>query len=183
MTSGATAGAPIGEVSIHIVQGEQRVSQAPGERIATLLGSCVAACLHDPIAKLGGMNHFLLPGDEEEPHGHGERVGVHAMEVLINALLSRGATRSRLEAKLFGGASTMRGLSDVGALNAGFALRFLEREGIRLASSCLGGERGRRVQFWPATGRARRSFMTAPEPACAPTVPRFAPTTGALELF
>ncbi len=172
------------ETTHHVIQGEQRVSEDPNDVLATLLGSCVAACLHDPVAGVGGMNHFLLPGDTEPgERGHAERFGVHAMELLVNALLARGASRSRLEAKLFGGASTILGLSDIGSLNAIFASGFLRREHIRVTSECLGGARGRRVQFWPVSGRARRSFMGAAE-VVAPVRPvRPAPTCGALELF
>jgi chemotaxis protein CheD len=171
------------EVNVNIVQGEQRVTENPGECVSTLLGSCVAACLHDPVARVGGMNHFLLPGGEGG-RGGDERFGVHAMELLVNALLSRGASRARMEAKLFGGANTMQGLSDIGAMNAGFAVRFLEREGIHLASSCLGGDRGRRIQFWPVSGRARRRFMVGTETVPVQRhVPPPAPAFGALELF
>ena len=129
------------------------------------------------------MNHFLLPGDDAPGARYSESLGVHAMELLVNALLARGASRSRLEAKLFGGANTMNGLSDVGARNAAFASSFLAREGIRVTSECLGGERGRKVQFWPASGRARRSFMTAAEPVPMLAPQRPAPTAGTLELF
>ena len=169
-------------LSVNIVQGEQRVTEDAGECVSTLLGSCVAACLHDPVARVGGMNHFLLPGGESDA-GHAERFSVHAMELLVNALLARGAARARLEAKLFGGASTMRGLSDIGALNAGFATRFLEREGIHLTSSCLGGDRGRRIQFWPVSGRARRRFMAATEHLPTPRPAAVGLAAGALELF
>lgn len=171
-----------GTTNVNIVQGEQRVSEDAGECVSTLLGSCVAACLHDPVARVGGMNHFLLPGGEGD-RGRAERSSVHDMELLVNALLARGASRSRLEAKLFGGACTMQGLSDIGALNAGFAVRFLEREGIHLASSCLGGDRGRRIQFWPVSGRARRRFMAATEAVPLPRAAPLAPAAGALELF
>ncbi len=167
----------------HVIQGEQRVSDDPDEVLATLLGSCVAACLHDPVAHVGGMNHFLLPGDTGAERGHAERFGVHAMELLVNALLVRGASRARLEAKLFGGANTMQGLTDIGSLNAAFAVNFLKQESIRLTSECLGGSRGRRVQFWPVTGRARRSFMGSTEIVPPPRVARPVPAAGALELF
>ncbi len=175
-------GAEDGIIRVNIVQGEQRVSEDAGECVSTLLGSCVAACLHDPVARVGGMNHFLLPGGEGD-RGHAERFSVHAMELLVNALLTRGASRGRLEAKLFGGANTMQGLSDIGALNAGFAVRFLGREGIRLGSSCLGGDQGRRIQFWPVSGRARRRFMAATEALPAPRAASPVPAAGALELF
>ena len=173
-----------GSVAVNIVQGEQRVTEDPGECVSTLLGSCVAACLHDPYARVGGMNHFLLPGGEGDG-GQAERFSVHAMELLVNALLARGASRARLEAKLFGGANTMQGLSDIGAMNAGFAVRFLGREGISLSSSCLGGDRGRRIQFWPVSGRARRRFMMATDAVPMPRAASLplAPSAGALELF
>lgn len=178
--------APVEGVAVthHVIQGDQKVSEDPRDVLATLLGSCVAACLNDPVAGVGGMNHFLLPGDSGAgERGHAERFGVHAMELLVNALLARGAVRSRLEAKLFGGASTMQGLSDIGAMNASFATRFLQRENIRITSECLGGVRGRRIQFWPVTGRARRSFMGSAEPVPAPRAARVLPSAGALELF
>ncbi len=152
------------QVNHHVIQGEQRVSDNPNEVLSTLLGSCVSACLHDPVAGIGGMNHFLLPGESDGgSSGAAERFGVHAMELLVNAMLARGAVRSRLEAKLFGGARTLRGVTDVGSLNGAFAVSFLKRERIRIASECLGGPQGRRIQFWPVTGRARRSFMSVTE--------------------
>jgi chemotaxis protein CheD len=170
-------------VTHHVIQGEQRVSDDPNDVLATLLGSCVAACLHDPVARVGGMNHFLLPGNSGAERGQAERFGVHAMELLVNALLVRGASRARLEAKLFGGGNTMQGLSDIGSLNAAFAVSFLKQENIRLTSECLGGSRGRRIQFWPVTGRARRSFMGTTEIVPPPRAPRPVPASGALELF
>ena len=84
--------------------------------LTTLLGSCVAACLRDPVARIGGMNHFLLPGQEAGEGAQrsvGETYGVHLMELLVNGLLRRGARRDRLEGKLFGGARTMDGLADM----------------------------------------------------------------------
>ena len=127
---------------IHIIQGQQHVSVDQGIMLTTILGSCVSACLRDPVVGVGGMNHFLLPG-ENGCSGHtgrganALRYGVHAMELLVNGLLQRGAQRSRLEAKLFGGARMMKGLTDVGELNASFAERFLEDEGIALVGGSL----------------------------------------------
>jgi chemotaxis protein CheD len=151
------------ERRIHIVQGEYHVTGDPNVVLTTLLGSCVAACLRDPGLKIGGMNHFLLPGQSPgaEPQRDAESFGVHLMELLVNGLLRQGARRERLEAKLFGGARTMAGFSDVGARNAGFAERFLRHEGIRLIGGSLRGEHGRRIQFWPSSGRARQTFITS----------------------
>ncbi|HLH11629.1 MAG TPA: chemotaxis protein CheD [Methylovirgula sp.] len=155
---------------MHIVQGEFHVTDDPDVVLVTLLGSCVAACIRDPLAGVGGMNHFLLPGCEQKADGsEAERYGVHLMELLLNGLLQKGARKERLEAKLFGGARTMEGLSDIGARNAAFAERFLKNEEIKLIGGSLGGDNGRRLQFWPVSGRARQAMMAgtivAPRPA------------------
>ena len=142
------------ERRINIVQGEYRVSGDAADVITTLLGSCVAACVQDPLTRVGGMKHFLLPGDDSSTPD-AARYGVHLMELLVNGLLKLGASRDRLQAKLFGGARTIQHLSDIGSANARFAREFLEREGIAIAGASLGGQTGRRIQFWPATGRAR----------------------------
>ena len=165
---------------INIVQGEYHVSADKALSITTLLGSCVAACLHDPVAEVGGMNHFLLPGDEATSPLVA-RHGVHLMELLINGLLKKGAARHRLEAKLFGGARTMQGLGDIGTANGRFAQDFLKREGIAVTGGSLGGETGRRLQFWPASGRVLQKLVRAVEerPIADPALP----TAGDLELF
>ena len=165
---------------INIVQGEYHVSGDTALSITTLLGSCVAACINDTAAKVGGMNHFLLPGDEAASPLVA-RHGVHLMELLINGLLKKGAARDRLEAKLFGGARTMQGLGDIGATNARFAQDFLKREGITITGGSLGGETGRRIQFWPASGRVRQKLVRATEETrhANPVLP----TAGELELF
>ncbi len=174
----------VGEERVHIVQGEFGVSDDPNVVLTTLLGSCVAACLRDPLAGVGGMNHFLLPG-EEESGGHPrdtERYGVHLMELLVNGLLRRGARRECLEAKLFGGARTMDGLADIGARNASFAEHFLQYEGIRCVGGSLRGDRGRRIQFWPVSGRARQAFLTASQTPRQQMAPKIA-SAGGVEFF
>ena len=152
------------ERRIHIVQGEYRVSDDPNVVVSTLLGSCVAACIRDSVAGVGGMNHFLLPGEDGRDRSReAERYGDYLMELLVNGLMQKGAHRDRLEAKLFGGARMMRGLSDIGAKNAEFAERYLQYEGIRLVAKDLGGQQGRRLQYWPVSGRARQSYVAAVE--------------------
>ena len=168
--------------TVHVIQGEQKISRDPDVVLTTILGSCVAACIRDPVSGIGGMNHFLLPGGEHGKTADAERYGVHAMELLLNALLAEGASRRNLEAKIFGGAKTIAGRSDVGSLNADFAAQFLRREQITIVSECLRGAMGRRVQYWPVSGRARRSFLDyAQEPA--PPPPPIPASHGALELF
>lgn len=125
--------------------------------LTTVLGSCVSACLWDARAKVGGMNHFMLPegSRETDPVGLAGRYGVHAMELLINELLKCGARRSSLEAKVFGGGNVMASFTlNVGERNASFVKRFLATEGIRIVAEDLLDMHPRRVAFFPGSGRA-----------------------------
>ena len=140
------------ETSIYVPQGKFEVSSSSSVFFSAVLGSCVAACLWDDDRHLGGMNHLLLPPDANVESGQ----GVHLMELLINALLKLGAEKSRLKVKLFGGSRMIDSLSDVGGRNAEFARSFFAFEGIEVMAESLGGEHARRIQFWPATGRARQ---------------------------
>ena len=82
---------------INLVQGEFRVSDDPQVVFTTILGSCVGACIRDPVRGVGGMNHFLLPGAEAGADARdSERLGVHLMELLVNGLMRQGAHRDRL---------------------------------------------------------------------------------------
>jgi chemotaxis protein CheD len=148
------------ERRIHVVQGEYFVSDDPSVVLTTILGSCVSACIHDPLAGVGGMNHFLLPGDDSSD---GLRYGVNSMELLVNDLLKRGARRDRLKVKLFGGARVVRGLSDVGRQNAIFAEQYLRDEGLAYQGGSVGGDQPRRIQFWPVSGRMRQMALPADE--------------------
>lgn len=152
--------AMVRERRIHVVQGGHDVSADAGVCMTTILGSCVSACLWDPMAGLGGMNHFLLPEAPDGATGD-RRYGVQAMELLINALLSRGARRDRIRAKVFGGARMSAGMVDIGRRNGVFIKRFLDDESIPLENASLGGVSARRIQFWPATGRARQHLVEA----------------------
>jgi chemotaxis protein CheD len=145
---------------IHVIQGEHHVSADPDVMLTTILGSCVAVCLRDTKMGIGGMNHFLLPEGKAEGLDESRRYGAYAMELLINEILRSGGRRERMEAKLFGGARMFGGLSDVGASNAAFAEKFLRDEGIPVVGGSLGGFGARRVQYWPATGRAQQRTVT-----------------------
>lgn len=164
--------------TIHITQGEYAIGSEPDLVISTLLGSCVACCLWDPVLHIGGMNHILLAIS----HGTGAGStlsGINAMEVLINDLVKLGAERRRLQAKLFGGAQMISGFSEIGVTNASFALHFLEQEGIPVLSQSLGGQYARNVRFWPSTGRAMQKVTdTAVEETAVVD-----PSGNGLELF
>jgi chemotaxis protein CheD len=125
--------------------------------LVTVLGSCVAACIRDPSAGVGGMNHFLLPDTAEDssPASRSARYGTYAMEVLINRLMRHGARKQTMEAKLFGGGSVMPDLrtSGVGESNARFIVDYLRKEGVHVAAQDLLDECARKIYFFPATGR------------------------------
>ncbi len=146
----------------NIVQGDYAVSNDPERMLTTVLGSCVAVCLFDPVARVGGMNHFLLPGGGYAS-STAKSCGLNMMELLINGLLKSGAKRENFQAKLFGGAHMIEGLTNIGSENAKFALDFLDYENISVVGKSLGGDRARRVRFWPTTGQARQKLMDRAE--------------------
>jgi chemotaxis protein CheD len=180
-------------IRIHVVQGEQHVDSDPNAMLTTILGSCISACIWDAVRGIGGMNHFLLPGEENQTSdpgsgGSSARYGVHAMELLVNALLRRGARRESLQAKLFGGGRMIRGLTDIGEMNASFAERFVQAEGIPVVGGSLRGNQGRRIQFWPVSGRARQVLLrpdtlTVFQTEYQVSASKTPSQTGALELF
>ena len=144
--------------STYITQGEFAVSTEQNAVISTILGSCVATCLWDPQTGVGGMNHFLLPqgavGD-----GGTDSFGANAMELLINGLIQKGARRTNLQAKVFGGAALRKGLTSVGRDNGQFVLDYLDKEGIACVGQSLGGTSARRIEFEPVTGHARQKLV------------------------
>ena len=168
---------------ITIIQGEFCVANQPDVLIGTLLGSCIAICLHDTLARLGGMNHFLLgePLDHERVGvADMSRYGVHAMELLINEMMKKGAARSRLKAHVYGGANIVAGLGQIGSSNAAFARKFIATEGIAIGRTDLGGTKARRVEFMPFLGKVRS--WTVGEPVPLKTVGNCA-KDGDVELF
>jgi chemotaxis protein CheD len=148
---------------VKILPGEYYVSRGEQEAISTVLGSCVSACVRDPVRRIGGMNHFMLPQDAtvgpndwlDPAIGLATRYGSYAMESLINDLLKLGAARERLEIKLFGGGQILAAMTDVGGRNIEFIRNYMTLEGYRVAAEDLGGTQPRKVVYFPVSGRAR----------------------------
>ncbi len=159
--------------------------------LMTVLGSCVAACMRDPVIRVGGMNHFMLP-DGEVTDGVPARYGSHAMELLINELIKQGASRERIEAKVFGGGNVLKSFTSqpVGTRNAEFVVDYLRKERISVVSKDLGGIHPRKVCFFPVTGRvlvkrlphAHEDAVAAEEIAYKDRLKQ-APVGGSVELF
>jgi chemotaxis protein CheD len=145
--------------TVKILPGEYYVTRGD-EAITTVLGSCVSACIRDPVMRIGGMNHFMLPEDnsvrdQREPVGLATRYGSNAMESLINDVLKLGGLRERLEIKVFGGGCVLKNMADIGARNIEFVRHYLGTEGLHTNAQDVGGEQPRRVVYFPTEGRVR----------------------------
>ena len=152
----------------------------PGERhagkgtflVSTLLGSCVSACLYDPVNKVAGMNHFLLANrrysrNMPESYTEAGRYGINSMELLINDMIHLGAEKKRIRAKVFGGGAVLGLVSHnnftcVGSVNERFIREFLKTEGIPIEAEDLGGEQGRIIKFRTDTYAVYRRFIMKP---------------------
>lgn len=144
-----------------ILPGEYYVTRN-NEVLTTVLGSCVSACVRDRILGVGGMNHFMLPvsvgngwSGVDDPISSATRYGNHAMEIMINDILSYGGRRSNLEVKIFGGGKIMASAADVGGKNIEFVRHYLKNEGLQLLNEDVGNIYPRKVLYYPATGRVR----------------------------
>jgi len=139
--------------------------------LVTVLGSCVAACIHDRSAGIGGMNHFMLPddgSDASQSSSDSMRYGAYAMEVLINEMIKRGGRRERFEAKVFGGGAVLAGMTtiNIGDRNSEFVRRYLALEKIRIVAEDLQGMYPRKVAFMPRTGQAMvKKLITTQDPS------------------
>ena len=161
--------------------------------ITTTLGSCIAACLWDRNARVGGMNHFMLPENSGGDGPDGGRYGAFAMELLINELMKQGAQRSALEAKVFGGGQVISGMHslNVGERNTQFVLDYLKTERITVVSKDVLDIYPRKVCFLPASGKAlvkrlasaNTEILQAQERAAAAQARPVASGGGSVDLF
>jgi chemotaxis protein CheD len=190
LTPGSYYDSALQTQAIRLLPADYVVSDQP-LALVTLLGSCVAACLYDPALALGGMNHFMLPGGASGD-AVCARYGVHAMELLINDLLKRGARRPQLRAKVFGGGNVLSGFhaDPIGTRNARFVLEYLAAEHIPVLAQDLGDIHARKVGFYPQTGRTLVRRLPATRDAGIIDAERAlygrlarAPASGSVELF
>lgn len=145
-----------------ILPGEYYVTVS-AEVITTVLGSCVSACIRDPVFGIGGMNHFMLPAASQHEQDKWRtrylsaetRYGTYAMEQLINDILKNGGNRENLEIKLVGGGRVLKQMTDIGRRNIEFVREFVETEGLRLVGEDLGDIYPRKVVYYPVSGRVQ----------------------------
>ena len=170
---------------VTIMQGDAKASNDPQIEMSTILGSCVATCLFDPIAKIGGMNHFLLaePPETVSQGAFDADYGLFLMELLINEMLALGAVKSRMKGRLYGGANLNTELAPIGTANARFARAFLQREGIEKVFEDLEGSAARSIQFRPASGLVRARQVGAYSAPKDKPLSRPKSALGTVELF
>jgi chemotaxis protein CheD len=155
-TAPASSGTPDSgdREQVYLHAGQLAVATRP-TAITTVLGSCVAVCLYDPVSRVGGMNHFLLPFHVERDRS--ARFGTVAVPQLIADVLRAGASRGTLVAKVFGGASVIgafRTSRNLGEENSVLALRLLEEAHVPVLDRDVGGTKGRKLIFHVDDGTA-----------------------------
>lgn len=139
------------------LQPGQLVVAARPAAITTILGSCVAVCLWEPQRGIGGMNHFMLPMPSGGAATASPRFGPAAMEQLVEKMREAGARLPLFRARVFGGAcmfAEMQSSAHLGQKNAAVAFDFLQRRGIEIVQSDVGGNRGRKLIFHTDEGAA-----------------------------
>ncbi len=154
-------------VAVKILPGEYYVTTSD-ELVVTVLGSCISACIRDPMAKVGGMNHFMLPSNAGYGGGWktGEvsaatRYGNFAMEHMINEILKQGGQRKNMEVKIFGGGRILTQMTDIGKRNIVFVKDYLRTEGLSLVAHDVGDIYPRKVVYHPLSGRVRVKKLRA----------------------
>lgn len=148
---------------VKILPGEFYISRARDEVVSTTLGSCIAVVVFDSIAKIGGMNHFMLPSSisgEWAGVSSAARYGNYAMEHMINEALKAGALKNRMVAHIIGGGAVMGRSDEIGRSNTLFAQEYLKIESIRVGTTDVGLKVARRVDFIPATGALNVRHLT-----------------------
>ncbi|HKK69952.1 MAG TPA: chemoreceptor glutamine deamidase CheD [Candidatus Krumholzibacteria bacterium] len=166
--------------------------------IMTVLGSCVSACVRDTVLGVGGMNHFMLPANDDPASlarhvarsaSAANRYGTYAMENMINDILKHGGSRDRLEVKIFGGGKILSSMADIGGKNIAFVREFLQIEGFRVSAEDVGDRFPRKLYYEPHSGRVQvkrlkqvESEVVKREENYRRTIDR-KPVGGAVELF
>jgi len=142
---------------------EYRVSKAPDTLVTYALGSCVGISLYDPVTRVGGLSHIMLPSSLLRADGiidNRKKYADTAIPDLVSALEHLGARRIALKAKIIGGANmfgtTGTSLVDtIGDRNVEAVRKELARLGIPLVGEDVGANYGRTVYFLLEDGNVR----------------------------
>jgi len=147
-------------VEIKVGIGDYAVAKGQGIISTYGLGSCVGITLYDRVSKVGGLLHALLPESSRYGgKGNPAKYVDTGLELLIKDMMKMGALRTRMEAKLFGGAhmfSTIKSENlQIGKRNVEVAKRELKKWGIKLVAEDTGGRGGRTIYLDVSTGKVR----------------------------
>ncbi len=141
---------------IQVGIGEGKVAAKPNMLVSYALGSCVGICLYDSMSGLAGLVHVLLPSQSSSLERRNPyKFADSGIMCLIEDMVQAGASRSRLTAKIAGGARMFpeNGASEsVGVRNVRAVKAALARAGIRITAEDTGKNYGRTIYFNPATG-------------------------------
>lgn len=139
---------------------KMKVARPPDRLYSLGLGSCVGVAIYDPVARIGGLIHVLLPtcaGFEGGAHSRTKFAdsGIHE---LVNAMIGQGASKFRLKAKIAGGAAMFAMQAafpggSIGDRNVESCRQTLNDLGIQLVAQDVGGNKGRTIYFDIETGR------------------------------
>jgi len=134
------------------------VAQHPDILQTCGLGSCVGACLWDPVTKIGGMAHVMLPSSTLAKGGNEAKFADTAVPILINEMVRLGADKSRLVAKIAGGAQmfafySANDIMKIGDRNTEAVKAVLQQAKIRLLAQDTGGNYGRTIEFYTTDNR------------------------------
>ena len=147
-------------IVINVGMADLKTARNPDLLMTAGLGSCIGICVHDPIAKVGGMAHIMLPSANGNAGGNHAKFADTAVELLIQEILRIGGTKMRLKAKMAGGAQMFSfpgkpPVLKIGDRNAEAVANELRRFGVPLIVSDVGGSFGRTIHFDVGTGDLR----------------------------
>lgn len=149
------------EENVHFLYPAALFASKTPHLVTTILGSCVAVCLYDPVLRIGGINHFMLP----LWNGQGlasPKYGNIAIEKLIEKMVSLGCDASRLQAKVFGGGEVIQSnisQFNIGARNIRIAFDLLEEYKIPVVGQSVGGKFGRKILYNTETFEVKQKII------------------------
>jgi len=147
-------------VVISVGMADYKIARAPDLLLTAGLGSCIGICIHDPFLKVGGMAHIMLPTANGSLGGNPAKYADTALELLLKEIAEMGSNRSRLRAKIAGGAQMFSfpgkpPILKIGDRNAEAVEQGLKKHGIPLLAIDVGGSFGRTIHFDVGTGALR----------------------------
>ncbi|SPF51453.1 putative chemoreceptor glutamine deamidase CheD [Candidatus Desulfosporosinus infrequens] len=142
---------------INVGMADYKTARSPDILLTAGLGSCIGICIHDPLLKVGGMAHIMLPSAVGSLGGNPAKYADTALVLLLKEIVGMGANNSRLRAKIAGGAQMFSfpgkpPVLKIGERNAVAVEQELKRNGIPLLVSDVGGSFGRTIHFDVGTG-------------------------------